>query len=175
MKKSFLTLAMVALLASCGEKKAETSASEASASDSKSTAEVVDEKAAPAQATDAKSVTGFDSSEFMFDGIITDIKEGEVQSNNQGAIFYLTLTPVSHDDATYNAFSKAVFDKIKEHSGRVGDDMLEELTEPFTAEPGKINGGTYTYKDNGCDVYCSVLGFSEDDENAFKLSFTKYY
>ena len=175
MKKSFLFIALAALMTACGGNKTEAPATAGAEETATEAAEGTETAEAPslsdqdAQATDAKSIIGFAAEELKFDGIITDVKIGEPNGKEVSVI----VTPSAAVDANFNAFSQALFDKLKAAYGSVGDDTKKARTQPFESAGG-ISVGVYSYTVDGHDVYCSLSNTGGESGKDYELIFTKH-
>jgi len=174
MKKSFIFICMaiatVAFMASCGGKN--TDASAEAGSDAETTEASAEEKATP---TDAKSILGFDPAELKVADLISNVQAGDITNSSQGAEVEIMVTPTNYGDESFDTFNKALFEKLKAHSGKVYNGEKQEISKPVDVEPNSMSIFTYVYKDGGCDVYCTVSNTAGEKGKDFSLDFTKYY
>ncbi|MDO4212205.1 MAG: hypothetical protein Q4D23_10950 [Bacteroidales bacterium] len=162
MKKIFAIVCMTAMVAACGEKKAEAT-TEANANATEATTEVAAEAEAPA---DAASIACFNPEDLKVEGVISEVKVGEVKGKDASVVYI----PVKKSADSYKAFSTAVFNKIKAETGRVGNDMKEDITEPVLDADIFV----YTYKVDGHDIYCTLSNCGGEKGSDYEIIFTKY-
>ena len=167
MKKIFAIVCMAAMVVACGEKKA-AATTEANANATEATTEVAAEAEAPAEEVpaDAASIAGFNPEDLKVEGVVAEVKVGVVKGKDASVVYI----PVKRSDESYKAFSKAVFDKIKAETGRVGNDMKEEITEPVLDADIFV----YTYKVDGHDIYCTLSNCGGEMGSDYEIIFTKY-
>ena len=172
MKKSLLFITLAALMIACGGNKAEAPTSagaEDAATENAEAAEKPSLSEQATQATDTKSIIGFAADELKFGDIVSDVKVGEVKGKEVSVI----VVPTAAVDANFNAFSKALFDKLKAAYGSVGNDTKEACTQPFETTGG-ISVCVYSYTVDGHDVYCSLSNTGGESGKDYELIFTKY-
>ena len=171
MKKSLLFITLAALMIACGGNKAEAPTSTGAEDAATENAETAEKPSLSeqAQATDAKSIIGFAADELKFGDIVSDVKVGEVKGKAASVI----VIPTAAVDANFNAFSKALFDKLKAAYGSVGNDTKEALTQPYETTGG-ISVFVYSYTVDGHDVYCSLSNTGGESGKDYELIFTKY-
>ena len=172
MKKSFLIISLAALMTACGGNNAEVPATAGDEDVATENAEVTESASLSeqaAQATDAKSIIGFAADELKFGDIVAEVKVGEVKGKEASVI----VVPIAAVNANFNAFSQALFDKLKAAYGSVGDDTKEARTQPFETTGG-ISVCVYSYTVDGHDVYCSLSNTGGESGKDYELIFTKY-
>ena len=175
MKKSFLFIAFAALMTACGGNKTEAPAPAGAEETATEAAEGTETAEAPslsdqdAQVTDAKSIIGFAADELKFGDIVAEVKVGEAKGKEVSVI----VVPTAAVDANFNAFSKALFDKLKAAYGSVGDDTKEARSQAFETTGG-VSVCVYSYTVDGHDVYCSLSNTGGESGKDYELIFTKY-